>query len=377
MKFNNVNSEVQNKALELLNNAENKSQAIVEVFEMLNAESHKELIEQLQIENEQLKADSQYAEKLGLRNLSQNEKAFYEKLVKANQSVTFTQGDIIPSEVIDRTLQDVKAESDTLKLVNFAPAGVKKWLAGSHSGSASWGKLSDALISELTAIITGMSIEVNKLYVMLIVPKAVRELALPLVDRYFSAILSEAMHDGLVDGYLNGDGKSAPIGITKKINEVNTGGDHKAKSKATSVTGFSPKQLAPVLSALSNGGKRTVNKLYLIANPTDVYSYVNPSLYYQGQFGVVPTTNIDIEVIAEPKCATGTGIFTIADAYVMGMSGITVDEFKETKALDDADLFIAKAYANGRADDDNTAYVFDTTKLVEFVPTINTKTVGA
>ena len=65
MKFNNVNTEVQNKALELLNNAENKSQAIVEVFEMLNAESHKELIEQLQIENEQLKADSQYAEKLG------------------------------------------------------------------------------------------------------------------------------------------------------------------------------------------------------------------------------------------------------------------------------------------------------------------------
>ena len=156
MKFNNVNTEVQNKALELLNNAENKSQAIVEVFEMLNAESHKELIEQLQIENEQLKADSQYAEKLGLRNLSQNEKAFYEKLVKANQSVTFTQGDIIPSEVIDRTLQDVKAESNTLKLVNFAPAGVKKWLAGSHSGSASWGKLSDALTSELTATITGM-----------------------------------------------------------------------------------------------------------------------------------------------------------------------------------------------------------------------------
>ena len=93
--------------------------------------------------------------------------------------------------------------------------------------------------------------------------------------------------------------------------------------------------------------------------------------------GTLETVRKQNEVIAEPKCATGTGIFTIADAYVMGMSGITVDEFKETKALDDADLFIAKAYANGRADDDNTAYVFDTTKLVEFVPTINTKTVSA
>ena len=50
----------------------------------------------------------------------------------------------------------------------------------------------------------------------------------------------------------------------------------------------------------------------------------------------------------------------------MGMSAIRVDEYKETKALDDADLFVGKAYANGRADDDNTAVVIDATQLAPF-----------
>lgn len=125
MKFNNVNQETQDKALELLNNSEDKSKAIVEVIEMLNTAQHADLIKELQMESEAVKADAQMNEKLGLRTLSKNEKEFYSKLVKANQSVTFTQDDILPTEIIDRTLDDIKATSDTLKLVNFAPAGVK------------------------------------------------------------------------------------------------------------------------------------------------------------------------------------------------------------------------------------------------------------
>ena len=35
------------------------------------------------------------------------------------------------------------------------------------------------------------------------------------------AILSEAMQDGLVKGYLDGDGKNAPIGIFRQIGTTN------------------------------------------------------------------------------------------------------------------------------------------------------------
>ena len=372
MKFNKVNQELQEKVVELLNNSEDKSKAIYEAIEMLNEAQHQDLIEQLQIENESFKANSQLNEKLGLRALSKNEKSFYEKLI--NQSVTVKQGDVLPTELIDNTLASVKEASDTLKLVQMAPAGVKKWLVAEKTGTASWAGLTDALTAELTATITSMNIEVNKLYVLLVVPKAIRELALPFVDKYFSAILAEAMHDGLVDGYLNGNGKVAPIGIFKQIGAVNVDSTHKDKTVSSTITGFSPKQLAPVKKTLSNGGTRKVNKLYLIANPSDVYEYVEPALYYQGANGYISTSRTEIEVIEEPMCPKGKAAFTLDQMYVLGMDSIKVDEYKETKALEDANVLIGKVYANGRATDDNTAFIFDVTKLVEYVPTYNSVT---
>ena len=372
MKFNKVNQELQEKVVELLNNSEDKSKAIYEAIEMLNEAQHQDLIEQLQVENEAFKANSQLNEKLGLRALSKNEKSFYEKLI--NQSVTVKQGDVLPTELIDNTLASVKEASDTLKLVQMAPAGVKKWLVAEKTGTASWAGLTDALTAELTATITSMNIEVNKLYVLLVVPKAIRELALPFVDKYFSAILAEAMHDGLVDGYLNGNGKVAPIGIFKQIGTVNVDSTHKDKTVSATITGFSPKQLAPVKKTLSNGGTRKVNKLYLIANPSDVYEYVEPALYYQGANGYISTSRTEIEVIEEPMCPKGKAAFTLDQMYVLGMDSIKVDEYKETKALEDANVLIGKVYANGRATDDNTAFIFDVTKLVEYVPTYNSVT---
>ena len=372
MKFNKVNQELQEKVVELLNNSEDKSKAIYEAIEMLNEAQHQDLIEQLQVENEAFKANSQLNEKLGLRALSKNEKSFYEKLI--NQSVTVKQGDVLPTELIDNTLASVKEASDTLKLVQMAPAGVKKWLVAEKTGTASWAGLTDALTAELIATITSMNIEVNKLYVLLVVPKAIRELALPFVDKYFSAILAEAMHDGLVDGYLNGNGKVAPIGIFKQIGAVNVDSTHKDKTVSSTITGFSPKQLAPVKKTLSNGGTRKVNKLYLIANPSDVYEYVEPALYYQGPNGYISTSRTEIEVIEEPMCPKGKASFTLDKMYVLGMDSIKVDEYKETKALEDANVLIGKVYANGRATDDNTAFIFDVTKLVEYVPTYNSVT---
>ena len=41
--------------------------------------------------------------------------------------------------------------------------------------------------------------------------------------------------------------------------------------------------------------------------------------------------------------------------------------YDQTKAMEDADVIIGKCYANGRAIDDDTAVVFDVTKLEEYV----------
>ena len=185
------------------------------------------------------------------------------------------------------------------------------------------------------------------------------------------------MHDGLVEGYLTGNGKTGPIGITNKIESFKADGTAAAKTKEISITKFSPKGLAGVRKTLTNNGKRVVTELHLICNPLDEAEYVDPALYGEALVGGYRNTSfMPIVKHVEPKCPQGTGIFTIKDVYTMGCTGVRLDEYDQTKAMEDADLIIGKAYANGRADDDNCAVVFDITKLEEYVLPVTQVTQG-
>ena len=378
MKIDKLDKELQQKVKALLDNAEDKSAAIYEAAEMIIEARHKDLVDELVEQNAKAAADESYRSTLGLHVLSKEETEFYQFVTKdVKQAITASQIDIIPTSIIDRTLDDVKKRSTTLSLVKMAPAGVTKWLAGSHTGTAVWGALTDEIKGELSATITSLNLEQNKLTVYLVIPKAIRDLALPFVDKYFTAILAEAMHDGLVNGYLSGNGKTGPIGITNKIESFKTDGTAATKTKITTVTKFSPKGLSEVRKTLSNNGKRTVTELHLICNPLDEAEYVDPALYGEALVGGYRNTSfMPIVKHVEPQCPQGTGIFTIKDVYTMGCTGVRFDEYDQTKAMEDADLVIGKAYANGRADDDNCAVVFDITKLEEYVLPVTQATQG-
>jgi HK97 family phage major capsid protein len=367
-----VSEELKKEIAEMLTNAEDKSAAIAEAMEKVAAETQQALIQQVVAEAERASRDAEYKKTLGLANLSENEKKFFEMLkAGAKMAITADQIDIIPTETVDRTLADVRTEYPITGLINFAPANVKHWLTGSKTGGAVWGALTSALTSsgELSATITALNIEVNKLYAYCIIPKAIRDLEIGYVERYFRAILKEAMYDGIVTGYLDGDGKVAPIGILRQIGTVGQDGTHTAKTVNATLTGFSPKQLAPVLTALSKNGKRAVREIVVIANPADVYAYVNPALYGDSiSGGYVNKSFMNTRVIEEPNIAAGKAVITMPGVYTMGFSGLRVNEYKETKALEDADLLIAKVYGNGRAEDDSCAYVFNPTKLEEYKP---------
>lgn len=370
MRIEDLSEEVKDKVKQLLDNApaEEKADAIMQSIEMIEEAMHADLINQVVSEAERASHDAEFKKQLGLRTLSKEEKEFYEGFKDIKQSLTAKQIDIIPTEIIDRTLDDVKKASPILKLVNMAPANVKKWIVASHSGTAVWGELTDAIKGELSAEISALNIELHMLSAYLVIPKAIRELSMEFVDRYFMAILSEAMQDGLVKGYLDGDGKTGPIGIFRQINETNGDGTQKAKAISSKITKFSPKGLAGVRKTLTNNGMRTVDKLYLICNPADEAEYVDPCMYGEVLTGgYINKSFIDIEKIVDANCPQGKAVFTIAGYYTMGATGVRVTEYDQTKAMENADLIIANCYANGRAVDDNVAVIFDVTKLEEYV----------
>ena len=364
------NKELQQKVKELLDGAEDYSAAIYEAAEMIIDAKHDGLIKELVEQNAKAAADENYRKTLGLHTLSKEENEFYGKVKEGvYQAITAKQIDILPTSIIERTLEDVKTASDILTLVNFAPADVKHWITGEHTGKAVWGTdLTAAITGELSATIKGIDLEQHKLTVFMVIPKAIRDLALPFVDKYFRAILAEAMQDGLVDGYLNGDGKTGPVGITKKLETFTSTGTAQAKTKLTTIKKFSPKGLMEVRKTLSNNGKRKVTELHLICNPLDEAEFVDPCMYGEALTGGYRNTSfMPIVKHVDANCPKGTGIFTLKGVYTMGISGVRFDEYDQTKAMEDANLVIGKCYANGRADDDNCAVVFDVTKLEEYV----------
>ncbi len=366
MKINETKmKQAQEEALKILQDSEDKSQAIVDAVEKIASVQYEDIITEIQEQAVRAESDTAYAKSLGLRTLSKEESKFYEALKDVKQAITAKQIDIIPNSIVDVTLENIKKESGILNDVNFAPANVKNWISAEKGGTYQWGPLTGALNSELSATIKSLDIEVNKLSVILIIPKAISDLALPFVDKYFTAILKETLNDGLEFGYLQGTGKEQPIGIYKKIEETNGDSTHKDKTADTTLTRFTPKGLATAKKYLSKNGLRTFDRLVLYCHPNDEADYVAPAIY--DDEGKLVSSYKNLVVKPSANNPQGKAALVIPNKYTMGLSNFGIKEYDQTKALDDADVVIGKGYANGRAIDDNTAFVFDVTKLEEYV----------
>lgn len=373
MKINeNRMKEAQDKALKILDEAEDKSRAILDVCELINEAKYEDLVNELKEESERAESDKNFAKKLGLRTLSKEEKDFYTKLKNVKNAVSGEQIDMIPTSIIDLTLEDIRTKNPILEDINFAPADVKKWIVGEKSGTFGWGALTDSLVNELTAKLGSMNTDVNKLYAVLIIPKGISDLGLQYVDKYFRAILQETLNDGLEFGYLQGSGKKQPIGIYKQIESVNEDGTHKDKIVSQDLKEFSPKGMTIAKKYLNNGGKRVLDKLVIYCHPNDRADYVDPAIY--NDKGELITSFKNLAVKESTQNPEGKAALAIPKKYTMGLTGFEINEYKETKALDDADVLIGKGYANGRAVDDNIAFIFDVTKLAEYVEKV--KVVG-
>ena len=372
MKINETKmKQAQEEALKILQEGEDKAEAIVEAMEKINEAQYGELIQEIVEQSNKAESDKEYAKTLGLRTLNKEEKEFFEALKNdPRQAVTGNQVDILPTTFIDVTLEDIKKESNLLNYINFAPANVKKWITASKTGAYSWGALTDKIKGELTASFAVLDMEVCKLTVYLILPKAIRDLALPFVEKYCREILKEQLNDGLEYGALQGTGKNEPIGMYKQIAKTNEDGTHQDKAVDATMTSFKPKALAPAKKYLTKNGNRTIDKLVLVCHPNDEADYVAPAIYNDEGRMIASYKNLD--VVPCSNNPEGKALILIPRKYTMGLTGLGFKDYDQTMALDDADVIIGKGYANGRASDDNVAFVFDVTKLEEYVPTVKT-----
>ena len=78
MKYNELDKDLQQKVVQILEESENKSEAIAQVADMISSKKYEKLISELTEQSERASADEEYRKTLNLRALSKEEKEFYE-----------------------------------------------------------------------------------------------------------------------------------------------------------------------------------------------------------------------------------------------------------------------------------------------------------
>lgn len=315
----------------------------------------------------------------GIRQLTTEEKEYYQKISDAMRSENPKQAlenvsVVFPQTIISRVMEDLTESHPLLSKIQFTPTGgaIRMMLNTDGRHKAAWGKLCAKIIEDLTSGFKGIDVGLYKLSAFIPVCKAQLDLGPEWLDRYIRAILAEALANGLEDGIVMGDGNDKPIGMIRDVSESASvvGGAYPEKAKIE-VSDFEPTtmgKLVALLAVTPNGKDRNPDDLILLVNPQDYYEKVMPATTIRTPDGtyrnnVLPYPATIIPVSALPR---GQAVFGVGRLYfaAVGMNkGGRLEYDDSYRFLEDERVYLIKLYANGFPVDNNAFLNLDISGL--------------
>lgn len=232
--------------------------------------------------------DSRILSARGVRQLTTQERDYYQKVITAMKSTDPKQAlanvDVVmPETVIESVFEDLTAQHPLLSAINFIPATGRVRILVNTNGrqEALWGDLCDEIVKELLAGFREVDSGLMKLTAFLPVCKASLDMGPQWLDRFVRETLYEALASGLEVGIVVGTGNKMPIGMNRQVGDGVTvkGGVYPEKARVA-VTDLSPDTVGNLLSLLAvdpNGKPRAVQDVLFIVNPQDYYQKVMPA----------------------------------------------------------------------------------------------------
>lgn len=331
----------------------------------------------------------------GLRQLTSEEKKYYEKVIGAMRSDTPKQAlsnlDVtMPKTIIESVFEDLKRDHPLLAAITFTDTTYMTEFILNKNGKqkAVWGAITAEITKELEGEFEKFDVVLNSLTAFLPVAKSMLDLGATWLDSYVREVLKEAMYAGLEEAIICGTGVDQPIGMMKDLAAARSDGEAYKDKEAVAVTSFSPEEYGTILAKLAvsrNGRPRAVNGVIMVVNPTDYFNKIMPATTVQRPDGTFannvlpyPTTIIQCEEVPAGKAIVG-----IADKYFMGM-GTSKDgvlEYDDSyKFLQRERIYAAFLYGNGKPLDNNAFAVLDISAvqpLTYRVETVSNATVTA
>lgn len=322
--------------------------------------------------------DAQALAARGLRQLTSDEKKYYEKVITAMRSDTPKQAlanlDVtMPKTIIESVFEDLQREHPLLAAVNFTNTTYMTEFILNKNGKqkAVWGAITAEITKELEGDFEKFDVVLNSLTAFLPVAKSMLDLGATWLDSYVREVLKEAMYAGLEEGIVCGTGVHMPIGMMKDLDKPHVDGQPYADKEAIVVTSFSADAYGAILAKLAksrNGRPRAVTGVIMVVNPVDYFNKIMPATTIQRPDGTFannvlpyPTTVIQCEEVPEGKAIVG-----IAAKYFMGIgtSKDGVIEYDDSyKFLQRERIYAAFLYGNGKPLDNNAFEVIDISKV--------------
>lgn len=309
----------------------------------------------------------------GVRQLTSEERSFYEKTIEAMRSTSPQQAladlDVVmPKTTIDAIFEDLQQTHELLGAVTFMnTSGLVEYYVNTNTKQlASWSTLTAEITKELASGFKKINLAQNKLSAWIPVAKAMLDLGPVWLDRYVRILLGEAIAYGLEDAIINGDGKDKPIGMIRQVGDgvTVTGGVYPEKTPEA-VTSFAPEDYGALVAKMAvtpNGNYRTISEVLLVVNPVDYLKLVLPATTLLKPDGTYANNVLPFptRIVQSAQMAQGKAVFGIATRYFIGIGTAQsgkIEYSDEYKFLDDERTYLTKLYGHGEPLD-NTTFIY-------------------
>lgn len=314
----------------------------------------------------------------GLRQLTSNEKKYYEAVISAMKSDSPKQAlaslDVtMPETIIEDVFDSLRAEHKLLSAIDFINTTyVTEWILNKNGKQkAVWGKITAKIEEELSGEFEKMNTIMFILTAFMPVAKSMLDLGPTWLDSYVRQVLQDALYVGLEAGAVCGTGVDMPIGMMKDISAAHKDGEPYPDKAAIEVTALTPEVYGGLISKLAvsrNNRARAVGSVIMVVNPVDYWKRVMPATTIQRPDGTYANDVLPYptEVIQSEEVPEGKAVIGIAKQYFMGV-GTGKDgvfEYDDSyRFLERERVYTGHLYGNGKPKDNNSFLVLDISEL--------------
>lgn len=381
MRTNDIKNKDEIRALMQKAITENDQDGFYQAFDKMIETIGNEVMQHYESQLEEFKneLDSSVLSARGVRQLTTEEKKYYQKLAEAmkdnNPKQALANANLVlPITVINSVFADLQENHPLLSKINFMPSGGAVEILMNTNGyqEALWGKLCDEIVQELASGFKVVDTMLLKLSAFIPVCKAMLDLGPEWLDTYVRQVLSEALANGLEAGIVAGDGNEKPIGMTRQVGDgvTVTGGVYpeKAKIKVSDLSATTIGNLLSLIAVDPNGKSRKVTDVIFVVSPADYFGKVMPATTIMAPDGTYRNDVMPypMTIIQSHAVNPGEAVIGLAGRY-LGVAGTAtqgrIEYSDHYRFIEDERLYLIKLYANGMPMDNNAFLFLDITDL--------------